>query len=163
MDEHESRLNDLERELTLLSRHFLGSRGPRIGQTLERSAYVLLTRMETSAPMTLKELAHTFQVDVSTISRQVNAMLRAGLVERIADPDGGIARKYRPTEAGIAQLHADRAISLEGTGRLVEAIGWNPGTTERFLTLLTELNQGVEKLEVLSGPGSRGGGTPPAG
>ncbi|MFC8176738.1 MarR family winged helix-turn-helix transcriptional regulator [Streptomyces sp. NPDC057325] len=150
MDEQESRLNGLERELTLLSRHFLSSRGPRIGQTLERSAYILLTRMETTAPLTLKELAHTFQVDFSTISRQVNAMLKLGLVERIPDPDGGIARKFRPTPQGIEQLHADRAISLHGTARLIETTGWQPATTQQFLTLLIELNQGIEKLEELS-------------
>ncbi|MFH8725521.1 MarR family winged helix-turn-helix transcriptional regulator [Streptomyces termitum] len=154
MDEREGRLDDLERELTLLSRHFLGARGARSGHVLERSAYVLLTRMETSDPLTLKELAHTFQVDVSTISRQVNAMLRNGLVERIPDPDGGIARRLRPTALGIERLHADRAISLEGTARLVEATGWEPATTHRFLTLLTQLNQGIEHLEDLSRPGA---------
>ncbi|MFD7749955.1 MarR family winged helix-turn-helix transcriptional regulator [Streptomyces sp. NPDC059698] len=162
MDEHESRLNDLERELTLLSRHFLSSRGPRIGQTLERSAYILLTRMETAAaPLTLKELAHTFQVDFSTISRQVNAMLKLGLVERIQDPDGGIARKFRPTPQGIEQLHADRAISLYGTARLIETTGWQPATTQQFLTLLIELNQGIEKLEELSRTSSSDNHHPP--
>ncbi|MFJ6071894.1 hypothetical protein ACIQFU_13795 [Streptomyces sp. NPDC093065] len=43
------RPNDLEREFTLLSRHFIASRGPRIGQSLDRSAYVLLTRLELEA------------------------------------------------------------------------------------------------------------------
>ncbi|MER8237188.1 MarR family transcriptional regulator [Streptomyces sp. NPDC094049] len=162
MEGREGRLNDLERELTLLSRHFFGSRGPRTGHTLERSAYVLLTRMETSAPLTLKELANTFQVDVSTISRQVNAMLRGGLVERIADPEGGIARKFRPTARGIELLHADRAVSLDGVARLVGTTGWTPGTTERFLALLTQLNQGVEQLEARARSGLGGGEEPPA-
>ncbi|WP_234021062.1 helix-turn-helix domain-containing protein [Streptomyces sp. Tu 6176] len=99
-NEQERRLGDLERELTLLSRHFIASRGPRIGQSLDRSAYVLLTRLETGEPLTLKELAHTFQADVSTINRQMSAMLRHGLVERIeATAKGARARSARPRSA----------------------------------------------------------------
>ncbi|MEU6117364.1 MarR family winged helix-turn-helix transcriptional regulator [Streptomyces sp. NPDC047117] len=150
MSEQERRLSDLERELTLLSRHFVASRGPRIGQSLERSAYVLLTRLEVGEPLTLKELAHTFQVGISTINRQVSAMLRNGLVERIPDPDGGMARKFRPTPLGLERLEADRAISRAGATRLIEASGWSEGKTEQFLTLLIEFNQSIEQLEGLT-------------
>lgn len=150
MSEQEHRLSDLERELTLLSRHFVASKGPRIGQSLERSAYVLLTRLEVGEPLTLKELAHTFQVGVSTINRQVSAMLRNGLVERIPDPDGGMARKFRPTELGLERLAADRAISRAGTTRLIEASGWSDQKTEQFLRLLIEFNQSIERLEGLT-------------
>ncbi|MFE7114751.1 MarR family winged helix-turn-helix transcriptional regulator [Streptomyces sp. NPDC057654] len=151
MDEQERRLNDFERELTLLSRHFIASRGPRARQTLERSAYVLLTRLETGEPLTLKELANTFHVGVSTINRQVSAMMRKGLVERIPDPDGGMARKYRPTALGLERLRADRDVSIEGAARLIEATEWTDETTQRFLTLLSELNQSIEGL-VLARP-----------
>ncbi|XKK60635.1 MarR family transcriptional regulator [Streptomyces sp. ARC32] len=158
MSERERRLGELEKELTLLSRHFFTSRGSRIGQTLERSAYVLLTRLESGDPLSLKELAHTFQVDVSTINRQVSAMLKHGLVERIPDPDGGIARKFRPTELGLERLRADRAVGIEGTGRLIDATGWTPETTQTFLTLLVQLNGGIAQLEGLSWPDARRAG-----
>ncbi len=160
MDEQERRLNEFERELTLLSRHFMASRGPRAGQNLERSAYVLLTRLESGEPLTLKELAHTFHVGVSTINRQVGAMLRKGLVERIPDPDGGMARKYRPTALGLEQLQADRAISLEGAARLIEVTEWSDETTQHFLTLLSELNQSIEGL-VLARPRQAGAPSEP--
>ncbi|MFJ5723139.1 MarR family winged helix-turn-helix transcriptional regulator [Streptomyces sp. NPDC093149] len=150
LSERERRLSDLERELTLLSRHFIAARGPRIGQSLERSAYVLLTRLEVGEPLTLKELAHTFQVGVSTINRQVSAMLRNGLVERIPDPEGGMARKFRPTALGLERLEADRAVSRAGTTRLIEASGWADQRTEQFLTLLVEFNQSIEQLEGLT-------------
>ncbi|MFD4176157.1 MarR family winged helix-turn-helix transcriptional regulator [Streptomyces anulatus] len=143
----ERRLGDLERELTLMSRHFIASRGPRIGQSLDRSAYVLLTRLEMSEPPTLRELAHTFQADVSTINRQVSAMLRQGLVERFEDPGGGVARRVRPTPLGLERLEADRAISRAGAERLIEAAGWNDARVARFLTLLLEFNHGIEQLE----------------
>lgn len=149
-EEERRRLGDLERELTLLSRHFIASRGPRIGQSLERSAYVLLTRLATGEPLTLKELAHTFQADVSTINRQVSTMLRHGLVERIRDPAGGVARRIRPTPAGLERLEADRAISRAGAARLLEAAGWSGERTQQFLSLLVEFNQGIEQLEGLA-------------
>ncbi|MFJ6012991.1 MarR family winged helix-turn-helix transcriptional regulator [Streptomyces sp. NPDC092952] len=150
MNERERRLNDFERELTLLSRHFVASRGPRSGQSLDRSAYVLLTRLEAGEPLTLKQLAHTFQVGISTINRQVSAMLRKDLVERIPDPDGGMARKYRPTALGLERLRADREIGLEGVSRLIGATGWTERRTRDFVTLLGELNQGIERLEGLA-------------
>ncbi|MEU5696501.1 MarR family winged helix-turn-helix transcriptional regulator [Actinosynnema sp. NPDC020468] len=150
MSDREDRVGDLERELTWLSRHFVASRGPRAGQTLDRSAYVLLTRLEIGEPLTLKELAHTFQVDISTINRQVGAMLRNGLVERIPDPDGGMARKFRPTALGLDRLDADRAISRAGADRLIEIAGWDDERTGEFLTLLTEFNQSIEQLEGLT-------------
>ncbi|MFF8593534.1 MarR family winged helix-turn-helix transcriptional regulator [Streptomyces sp. NPDC015220] len=150
MTEQQRRLSDLERELTLLSRHFVAARGPRVGQSLERSAYVLLTRLEVGEPLTLKELAHTFQVGLSTINRQVSAMLRNGLVERIPDPEGGMARKFRPTALGLERLEADRAVSRAGTTRLIEASGWTEETTGRFLGLLIEFNQSIERLEGLT-------------
>ncbi|WP_406142003.1 MarR family winged helix-turn-helix transcriptional regulator [Streptomyces sp. NBC_01089] len=143
----ERRLGDLERELTLLSRHFIASRGPRIGQSLDRSAYVLLTRLETGEPLTLKELAHTFQADVSTINRQMSAMLRHGLVEHIPAPTRGAARTFRPTPLGLERLEADRAISRAGTARLIEAAGWSEARTQQFLTLMVEFNHGIEQLE----------------
>ncbi|MEU8770816.1 helix-turn-helix domain-containing protein [Streptomyces griseus] len=148
--EQDARLHDLERELTLLSRHFIASRGPRIGQSLDRSAYVLLTRMETGEPLTLKELAHTFQADVSTIHRQVGTMLRHGLVERIDAATRAGARTFRPTPLGLERLEADRAISRAGAARLIEAAGWSDARTQEFLTLMVEFNHGIERLEELS-------------
>jgi DNA-binding MarR family transcriptional regulator len=160
--EQERRLGDLERELTLLSRHFIAARGPRIGQSLDRSAYVLLTRLETGEPLTLKELAHTFQADVSTINRQVAAMLKQGLVERIEASTKGGARTFRPTPLGLERLEADRAISRAGAARLIEAAGWSGERTQQFLALMVEFNHGIEQLEGLAWDRSTRTQDPPA-
>lgn len=160
MSEQEHRLSDLERELTLLSRHFIAARGPRIGQSLERSAYVLLTRLEVGDPLTLKELAHTFQVDVSTINRQVSAMLRNGLVERFPDPEGGMARKFRPTALGLERLEADRAISRAGTTRLIEASGWTGSAPSSSSPCWWSSTRASNSSKVSPGP-ARAEPTPP--
>ncbi|MFD5003716.1 MarR family transcriptional regulator [Streptomyces mutabilis] len=163
LNEQERRLGALERELTLLSRHFIASRGPRIGQSLDRSAYVLLTRLETGESLTLKELAHTFQADVSTINRQVGAMLRQGLVERLEPACRGTARTFRPTPLGLERLAADRAISRAGTARLIEAAGWSAERTQQFLTLMIEFNHGIEQLEGRAWARAGGTDTRPSG
>ncbi|MCP9948511.1 MarR family winged helix-turn-helix transcriptional regulator [Actinomadura madurae] len=72
------------------------------GGLLERSAYILLSRVRIEGPMSIRQLSEAFDLDPSTLNRQTSAMLRAGLVERIPDPEGGIARKFRITSEGSA-------------------------------------------------------------
>ena len=50
--------------------------------------------------MSIGELSDAFGLDASTLNRQTAAAMRAGLVERIPDPDGGMARKFRITDEG---------------------------------------------------------------
>jgi DNA-binding MarR family transcriptional regulator len=113
----------LEQELTLLARHQLSSaqHTPELG--LDRSGYQLLSRLELGA-LSLKQLAEAFRLDVSTVNRQIATLRHKGLVERIADPDGGIARLLRPTEQGIALLGRDRAVRHIQVGQVLET--WSP-------------------------------------
>lgn len=78
----------IEFETMLLSRHsYLQGPRPRSPQwQLDRSAYVLLTRLVMDGPMSVSQLRDAFGLDASTLRRQTSAMLRAGLVERIPDP-----------------------------------------------------------------------------
>lgn len=148
MTEEQWGLDELERELTLLARHYMSvSRG---GQQLERSAYLLLTRLEVDEPMTLKQLAKAFHVDISTINRQTAAMLRHGLVERFPDPDGGMARKIRPTALGLERLAQDRECGRAGTRRVVEE--WPAERVADLARLLTAFNQEIEGLEGAAWP-----------
>ncbi|WP_258957081.1 MarR family winged helix-turn-helix transcriptional regulator [Rhodococcus globerulus] len=136
-------LVDIEYELTLLSRyHALAQRAE---LHLDRSAYLLLGRLELQQPMSLKELSCAFGLDISTINRQIGALRRQGLVERVEDPDGGLARKVRPTESGLAQLRADREHSTAGVAKVVR--NWTPESRRALGDLLRHLNQSVEDLE----------------
>ncbi|MER7012779.1 MarR family winged helix-turn-helix transcriptional regulator [Saccharopolyspora sp. NPDC000359] len=145
MTQDKRTLNDLERELSLFARHYLANRQVRAGQQLDRSGYLLLTRLEISGAMSLKQLAETFRLDISTINRQVGALLKQGLVERFPDPDGGLARKFRPTEEGLRLLAADRERSREGVEMVVS--DWPQDELATFVTLLTRFNSDIEELE----------------
>ena len=138
-------LAGLERELMLIGRHHLSPVHPRSPGALDRSAYVLLSRLEAGRPMTAREISEALQLEISTVTRQVGAMLRAGLVERIPDPDGGLARKLRPTRTGLRRLAADREIYRAGIGRVVQ--DWSDGDRRRLEDLLRRLNEGIESLQ----------------
>ena len=132
----------LENELILLSRHSL-QRG-RL-QKLDRSAYLLLGRLELAEALSLKELAAASGLDISTINRQVGMLERKGLVERVQDPDGGLARKIQPTRLGLERLDADRVTSCEGVRRVVR--DWPDAKVDQLRELLLAFNSGIEDLE----------------
>jgi DNA-binding MarR family transcriptional regulator len=95
--------------------------------------------------MNLKQLAEAFRLDPSTVNRQVNALLRAGLVEKVPDPAGAVARVLRPTAKGLDLLHRDRALLQEQVGRVLE--GWDAPEVDDLRRLLERLNTSIEALE----------------
>ena len=134
----------LEQELTLLSRHQLSSAHHNPDLVLDRSAYQLLGRLELG-PLSLKQLAELFRLDVSTVNRQIGALRRKGLVERIADPAGGVAQLLRPTRKGLAQLRADRTTRHRQIGQVLES--WEPDDVARLQEMLAKFNLSIESLE----------------
>src|SRR5262245_13157650 len=101
--------HELEYETMLLGRHIHLSvhRTGRDGG-LDRTASILLGRIRAEGPMSIRQLSEAFGLDASTLNRQTAAMMRSGLVERIHDPGGGIARKFRITGDGERRLDDER-------------------------------------------------------
>ncbi len=138
-------LTRLEYELTLFSRHYLASAKYRPNQQLDRSAYLILVRLELDSPLSLAELAEAFRLDISTVNRQVGAVLKQGLVERVPDPDGGIARKIRPTAKGLQLLDLDRTQSRGGVAKVVAE--WTNADIDQMSGMVARFNQSIEGLE----------------
>lgn len=69
------------------------------------ATYSLLFHLVVDGPRRSGELAQCVHADASTVSRQVDQLVRMGLVERRADPRDGRATQLVATEAG-RQLHA---------------------------------------------------------
>ncbi|WNI21710.1 MarR family transcriptional regulator [Streptomyces sp. ITFR-16] len=134
----------IEFETMLLGRHMslLTSRG---GGRLDRSAYILLSRIRAQGPMSIGQLHDAFGLDTSTLNRQTAAMLRAGVVERIPDPDGGIARKFVITDEGARRLDRDRAENREGLGLVLA--DWSPEEAAQLADNLARLNRDIERLD----------------
>ncbi|GHA89586.1 MULTISPECIES: MarR family winged helix-turn-helix transcriptional regulator [Streptomyces] len=137
----------IEFETMLLGRHLQLS-APRLrrnNQSLDRSAYTLLSRIRMEGPMSIGQLSEAFGLDASTLNRQTAAMLRAGLVERIPDPEGGIARKFRITEEGGRGLDAERSANISGLEKVMAA--WEPEEVAAFAAYLKRLNTDIENLD----------------
>ncbi|EXU68056.1 transcriptional regulator [Streptomyces sp. PRh5] len=112
---------------------------------LDRSGYLLLSRLDAEGAMTIGQLADAFQLDVSTVNRQTGALLRSGLVERIPDPEGGLARKLRVTPQGAGRMAAERTCRQTDLSRLLES--WTAEDVARFEDVLTRFNREVERQE----------------
>ncbi|MCT2582526.1 MarR family winged helix-turn-helix transcriptional regulator [Actinophytocola gossypii] len=110
----------------------LGHRMSKSG--VDRSTIVLLKTMVAYGPSRSSELAGAVHSDPSTVSRQVAALVRDGLVERRADPEDGRASVLAPTEAGLRLLEEQRERLGLALARVVRE--WEPEDVSRFLELL---------------------------
>lgn len=135
---------EVERELSLLARHQLHSTQHAPDRVLDRSGYALLGRLE-HQPLTLKQLAEAFRLDQSTVNRQINALRRDALVERVSDPDGGVAQLFRPTRKGLRYLARDRDVAREQVGRVL--MDWEAADVEALADLLRRFNTSIERIE----------------
>ena len=142
MNEADKPIHLVEFETMLLSRYQL-RRHERLG--LERSAYVVLSRLTMQGPMSIGQLSTAFGLDTSTLNRQTAALLRSGLVERIADPGGGIARKFRITAAGTRRLEETVAATATGLDRVLG--NWSDADVTEFAACLRRLNTDIERLD----------------
>lgn len=149
MSESNDAVSALQYELMLLSRYHLRP-NYKNSLTLERSAYILLNRLEHVAPMTLKELSEALHLDNSTIHRQVAALLRHGHVTYVSGHAGEVARRIAPTEEGIEALDEARARDQQG---LHDVVGdWSPQKRRTFQGMLRDFNEAVERIEGASWP-----------
>ncbi|MFI7675169.1 MarR family winged helix-turn-helix transcriptional regulator [Actinophytocola sp. NPDC049390] len=111
----------------------LGHRMSKAGG-VDRSTVMLLKTLVHQGPSRSSALAAAIHSDPSTVSRQIAAMVRDGLVERMADPEDGRASVLVPTEAGKALLEEQRKRLGLALARVVQE--WAPDDVDRFLELL---------------------------
>jgi DNA-binding MarR family transcriptional regulator len=80
------------------------------GNDVESATQLLLHTLETEGPMRASALAASVQADLSTVSRQVTALVGRGLLERQADQLDGRASLLAVTGAGRAAIaeHEER-------------------------------------------------------
>jgi DNA-binding MarR family transcriptional regulator len=100
---------------------------------VDRSTIMLLKTLLMLGPSRSSALAAAVHSDPSTVSRQVAALVRDGLVERRSDPEDGRASVLVPTEAGLAVLEEQRRRIGLGLARIVRQ--WAPEDVDTFLDL----------------------------
>jgi len=140
----DKRIQLIEFETLLLGHYRLSPQHRRTDDPLERSSYLLLSRLRIQGPMSLRQLSDALGLDVSTLHRQTATLLSTGLVERIPDPDGGIARKFRVTAAGGQRLDRERAVIIEVLAAVTQ--DWTPEERAEFAHYLERFNSDIERL-----------------
>lgn len=136
MDADEA-VETIQREMTVFARRARASAG-RLHPELSLVSYTLLGHLEDSGGRRATDLAAHYALDKSTVSRQVSALERAGLIERRRDPADHRVHVLHLTDAGraiLAQVTESRRAAFRE--RLA---GWPEGDLERFAEYLARYN-----------------------
>jgi DNA-binding MarR family transcriptional regulator len=105
------------------------------GVSLDRSSYWLASWLTDAESLRLSDLAEVLRTDLSTVSRQVQAAERGGLVERRPDPSDGRASRVYLTRGGRKALEHLRAVQR---AEILAAIAdWSPEDQQTFAVLMS--------------------------
>lgn len=131
----EEEMRELGRRTRLRTRELARAVHPRLDPT----AYPLVVLLSKEGAMRMSALAGALSLDKSTVSRQVDAIVRIGLAERVPDPSDARARLVVLTEEGRAKV----AEQLDDQARRWrEALGgWNPDDVAELTRLLHRLGE----------------------
>ncbi|WP_127531314.1 MarR family winged helix-turn-helix transcriptional regulator [Paenibacillus kobensis] len=138
---HESSIESIELELTLLARRITSfSSNKKLGD-LDRSAYLLLGHIASIGTVGIKTLAEQLHLDISTVSRQTAALEQKGYVRKSPDPQDRRAYLFHNSELGNEALvtYKQRRLSRI-SDRLKD---WNEEELERFGELLRKFNESL--------------------
>lgn len=106
--EREESLDVIQRELTAFARR-ARSAAARLHPELPLVSYTLLAHIDHRHGCRATDLAAHYMLDKSTVSRQVAALERLGLVERHPDPDDHRIQVLHPTATGTQALASTQA------------------------------------------------------
>ncbi|MDI5903670.1 MULTISPECIES: MarR family winged helix-turn-helix transcriptional regulator [Streptomyces] len=127
----------IQREMTVFARRARASAG-RLHPELSLVSYTLLGHLEERDGCRATDLAAHYALDKSTVSRQVAALERTGLVERRQDPEDHRVQVLLLTEAGrhiLGQVTVSRRAAVGE--RLAD---WSQEDLERFAGYLVRYN-----------------------
>ena len=116
-------------------------RAPRVIPQVDPLGYPLMFNL-TGEPRRVSEIAERVHLDISTVSRQVSALVGQGSVSRVADPSDGRAHMLALTDDGrqlLTQLRDRR------NGWLGEVTAeWSDDDIATFASLLRRFADDVE-------------------
>ncbi|GAB3476106.1 MarR family winged helix-turn-helix transcriptional regulator [Nocardiopsis coralliicola] len=134
----------IEYEAMVFGRHLasLPAGTRRRGGVLDQSAYTLLSLLQASGPASIGDLGAVTGLDASTLHRQTTGLVRSGYAERIADPEGGRARKFRLSSEGERVLTEERRASRAALTQVTS--DWTDEDRSALADLLSKFNRSIE-------------------
>jgi DNA-binding MarR family transcriptional regulator len=109
---------------------------------VDSATQVLLRTAATEGPMRASALSASVHSDLSTVSRQVAALVTRGLLERRADPVDGRACLLVVTDAGRAMIAEHEQARLAFFEEVLG--GWSPEERGQFAHLLGRFTAAYE-------------------
>jgi DNA-binding MarR family transcriptional regulator len=109
---------------------------------LEKVGYVLLGQLVSEGPRRVTAVAEAVHLDISTVSRQVADLIKAGWVERQPDPEDGRAFLLATTEQGREVFERIRARRNEHIALVLD--GWTTDDRQHLIDLLARFNNDFE-------------------
>jgi DNA-binding MarR family transcriptional regulator len=109
---------------------------------VEWSAQIILKCIATEGPMRASAVAETLLSDPSTVSRQVAALVKDGLLERRSDPADGRASLLALTPEADAVIAEHDRVRLEQFAQALQ--GWSDADLERFAAMLRRFTEAYE-------------------
>jgi DNA-binding MarR family transcriptional regulator len=139
----ETALDDLYAGLTTLSRRARDV-GDDLHPGLSLVDYTLLTQVDAAPGMRAADLAAHFCLDKSTLSRQLEQLITAGLLRRDGEQPG--RRGYALALTAAGRQHLDAAADAV-RDRLAERLtDWDDGDIAAFAELVARFNRGSARL-----------------
>jgi DNA-binding MarR family transcriptional regulator len=134
----EAALEDLYHGLTTMARRARDTSGD-LHPGLSLVAYTLLTEIDLTPGVRAADLCAHFGLDKSTLSRQLDQLISAGLLRREGERPGRRGSVLALTPAGQQHLAAAAQAVRD---RLAERLGgWDDGDIATFAHLITRFNQ----------------------
>ncbi len=110
---------------------------------VESASQLLLRTLAIDGPTRASVLAASVHSDLSTVSRQVAALVESGLLERRADPVDGRASLLVVTDAGKAVISEHEEVRTAFFTQVLD--GWNDAELTQFSSLLERFTAAYER------------------
>ncbi|MER7846337.1 MarR family transcriptional regulator [Kitasatospora sp. NPDC096077] len=133
MPGRKSSIDTIQRELTAFARR-ARHKASQLHPDLSLVTYSILDLITERGGCRAADVAAHFMLDKSTVSRQVTALEKLGLLRREADPDDQRGQILRATDAGLTLLQdANEQRRLSFTARFTD---WSDEDIARFAAYL---------------------------
>jgi DNA-binding MarR family transcriptional regulator len=135
-------------QFVTLMRSFIKARNRMLAAAahdVEWAAHMVLKCVETEGPIRAGAIAEWLHSDPSTVSRQVAALVKDGLLERRADPADGRASLLALTDRADAVLAEHNRIRLDHFATMLD--DWSDADLRRFATLLQRFTADYESAQ----------------
>ena len=146
MNNHLDHIDKLELELAIFVRRAEATRIAFLKyKDFNRSIYLLLLKIEKAGPISIKSLADSFQLDISTMSRQTSSLEAKGFIKRVADHKDARVSLLEITPIGREQLNEVKTERQLFYAEFLKE--WSDEEKIQFTELLKKFNNTAEKYK----------------